>query len=107
MKLPWVSRERYDEAKEAIARLHAELKELREILIPQLRETPVPMTLTENTDFSKVQPIPGKPTLSVVMAEANKAAFDRARVPGARSITEELAEARERMTRIKAEVNGH
>jgi hypothetical protein len=107
MKWPWVSRERFEDAKEAIARLQAENKELREILIPQLREAPVPLALTENTDFSKVQPIPGKPTLAVVMGEANKAAFERARTPGARSITEDLAEARERMTRIKREVNGN
>ena len=104
MKWPWVSRDRYDEERARTLKLETELKELREILIPQLRPAPPPpIVLTENTDFSKVQPIPGKVTLAMVTAEANKAAFKRAQTPGSKGIAQELAESQ----KIKAVVNGN
>lgn len=107
MKLPWVSRERFEEEKERSRKLEDELKHLREILIPQLRPAVAPLTLTENTDFSKVQPIPGRPTIANVMADANREAYSRARVPGAKSVSVELAESHAAMSRIKAVVNGN
>jgi hypothetical protein len=108
MKWPFVSRERFEDERARNEELKAEIRQLREVLIPQLRQAPAATPLlAENSDLSKIQPIPGKPTLAVVIAAANKAAYDRSRTIGARSITEDLAEAQAHMARLKREVNGN
>jgi hypothetical protein len=103
MKWPWVSRDRYEDERERSRRLEGELERLREILIPQLRPAVAPLVLTENTDFSKVQPIAGKPTIANVMADANRAAFKASQTPGAKGIARELAESQQK----RAVVNGN
>jgi len=101
MKLPWVSRERYEEAQEHSRKLEAELDRLREILIPQLRAAPpAPTIVGLDTDLSKIQPIAGRPTLAVVMADANREAYRRAQTTGAKGIAEELAENAKKMRRV-------
>jgi hypothetical protein len=95
MKLPFVSRERFEQEQCRSQKLEAELEKLREILIPQLRAAPADALLksiTADADLSKIQPIQGKPTIALVMADANREAYRRAQVPGAKGVAEELAE---------------
>ena len=89
MPLPFVSRERYDEAKARIAELETRVKELTAFIIERSNK-PQPFAMDE--DLSKVQPIPGKPTIAAVISEANRSAFQRAQTAGAKSVSEELAE---------------
>ena|SRR5271157_334066 len=103
MKLPWVSRERFEDERERSRKLEEELVKLRELLIPQLRTAPAAPAATligMDTDLSKIQPISGKPTLAVVMADANREAYRRAMSPGAKSVSEELSENAKNMRRV-------
>lgn len=87
-----VSRERYDESLARIAELQEQNRKLTELLIPAMRAPSAVIPIDHNTDLSKMQPIPGKPTIANVIAYANAQAQKRAETPGAKSVTEELAE---------------
>jgi hypothetical protein len=90
MPLPFVSRERLVEAQERIKALEAENKRLTEMLLERLQK-PAPFSLDQK-DLSAVQPIPGRPTIANVIGEANRAAYQNAQTPGAKSIATDLAE---------------
>lgn len=99
MRFPFVSRERFDDERARCLKLEHEVERLRELLSPALRATPPPpeirtvekITLTEGTDFATIMPA-GRPTLAHITSEANKAALERAKTPGAAGIAHELAE---------------
>ena len=103
MKLPWVSRERFDEERERNQKLEAELNRLRELLIPQLRTPPAASAesiIGMDTDLSKIQPIAGKVTLSMVTSAANREAYKRSQTAGAKSVAEELTENAQKTRRV-------
>lgn len=94
MKFPFVSRERLNEAKDRIAALEAANIALREQLTEARIAAATPhRNIEEPIDIDTTwQPIPGKPTIAVVMSEANKAAQKRAETPNAKGIAQELEE---------------
>lgn len=106
MKLPWVSRERFDEERSRAIKAEDALEAMREKFLAYLQATPTMPMIGENTDLGKVQPISGRPTIANVIDVANRDAYDRARM-GGKSVTEELKEARSRMNRTKAAANGN
>ena len=95
MKLPFVSRERFEDEVKRSEKLEAECERLRALLIPGLRESqpaPEKMKLDLNTDLSKIQPVPGKPTIANVTAQANQAALTRSKTPGSKPLSQEVIE---------------
>ena len=98
MKLPFVSRERFDDERARCEKLEAELAELRKLLIPGLAPQVKPLIpkMDVNTDLSTVQPIPGRATIAMVTSAANRAAFTRSQTPGAKPLSQEVAENDER-----------
>ena len=86
MKFPFVSRERFEEAQERIAKLE-------ELLLGKLAEpSVVPIDPLKAIDFSKTS-FTGRPTLESVRAEARKEAIRRFKTPGSKPISVELQEA--------------
>ena len=100
-KLPFISRERFEDERARCLKLEAEVERLQRILIPDAhsREEAPPkhirenLRLTEGTDFATILPIPGKVTIAKVINEANRAAMERSKTQGALGISEELATA--------------
>ncbi len=93
MQFPFVSRERFVESQDRIRRLEEENRRLTEILIPAMRApSESPLRIAEDSDLSKIQPIPGKPTIASIQAEANLAALKNSEIPGAKSIAESVQE---------------
>ena len=96
MKLPFVSRERLEEAQSRVEKLETEKNEMFDRIlllsgqrpifgeVPQAVAAPAP-------DLSDYKPIPGKPTLASITSQATRAAMKRAKEHG-KPIPEELAE---------------
>lgn len=100
MKLPFVSRERYDEARERITALEAEREDLIDRILvlsgqkPLFAEVPVEqeVQVPATPDLSDFQTLPPRrPTLRQVQGIANKKARESA--DKGRSILTELKEA--------------
>jgi hypothetical protein len=92
MRLPFVSRERFDESQKRIADLEAQLKQAAaDLLAAKIEAATVGMRVPSDVD-PMMQPIPGRPTIATITAAANKAAEDRAKIPGAKGIADELRE---------------
>lgn len=97
MKLPFVSRERFDEAREQIAALEKERQQLFDRILvlsgqkPIFGELPKAVELPA-PDLTGLEPIQGKPTLANITAKANKEAHKRA-AEGKDSIIAELRKA--------------
>ena len=106
MNFPFVSRERFDEERARAVKAETALDELRQKFLDYIQNQQTAPVIGEDTDLSKIQPIPGKPTIANVIAFANVAAFKRSQVEGAKGIAEELAEAQQRLTNIKRKANG-
>lgn len=83
MKLPWVSRERYEERCKEVDELKAERAKWLAVYAPGVYATSTPRVEGEPTHVSSV-PVPaGRPTLMQVQREANLAAQEVAKTPGA------------------------
>jgi len=108
MKIPWVSRERFDEERARAVKAETALEDLRQKFLDyiQNQQSAAPV-IGENTDLSKIQPIAGRPTIANIIDIANRDAYKIAQIPGAESVTEQLAKARDRMNRTKAAANGN
>ena len=106
MRLPFVSRERFDEERARVVKAEADLEAMREKFLAYLQTAPVAPVIGENTDLSTIQPIAGRPTIANVIAIANRDAYKAAQVPGAKGVAAQLEEARTNLLRIKREANG-
>lgn len=105
MKLPFVSRERFDDERKRAEKAEASLEEIRAQFLDYIdRHRVAPLTLGEDTDLGRVQPINGRPTIANVISEANTAAYRAAQ--GGRSLAEELDRQREKILTIKRAANG-
>ncbi len=108
MKLPWVSRERFDEERARAVKAETALEELRQKFLDYIQSQQVASTVIgENADLSKIQPIAGRPTIANIIDIANRDAYKIAQTPGAKSVVEQLDEARSKMNRTKAAANGN
>jgi hypothetical protein len=94
MKFPFVSRERFEDAQRRIATLESEREHLLATFVPALRSEPVsiPVTYVPAENAAPIAPIPGRPTLQLITAQANRAAKKAAEI-GAPSIVAQLQEA--------------
>ena len=106
MRLPVVSRERFDEERARAVKAEADLEAMREKFLAYLQTASVAPVIGENTDLSTIQPIAGRPTIANVIAIANRDAYKAAQVPGAKGVAAQLEEARTNLLRIKREANG-
>jgi hypothetical protein len=107
MKLPWVSRERFDEERSRAVKAEEALEAMRAKFLDYLERHPASsMIIGEDTDLGKIQPIAGRPTIANVIAIANRDAYKAAQVPGAKGVAAQLEEARTNLLRIKREANG-
>ena len=106
MRLPFVSRERFDEERARAVKAEADLEAMREKFLAYLQTASVAPVIGENTDLSTIQPIAGRPTIANVIAIANRDAYKAAQVPGAKGVAAQLEEARTNLLRIKREANG-
>lgn len=85
-----VSRERFEEVKSRADRLEEEKRALQlEIMALKIAAA---TTFDRSAPVEAWQPIPGKPTIAIVTAEANKAALRAAETPGAKGVAQELME---------------
>jgi hypothetical protein len=99
MKLPFVSRERFDEKAAEVERERAradkiqeDLDALRTKFLDYIdRHRVAPLTIGEDTDLGSIQPIAGRPTIANVISDANSAAYRAAQ--NGKSITREIEEA--------------
>lgn len=112
MKLPFVSRERFDDeraravkAETALEQAKDDLETLRGKFLEYIDKHRIaPLVLNEETDLGNVQPIRGRPTIANVISEANTAAYTSAKT--GKSIAEELDRQREQIQKIKRVANG-
>lgn len=107
IKLPWVSRERFDEERARAQKAEEALEAMRAKFLDYLERHPAALpVIGENTDLGKIQPIAGRPTIANVISFANQSAFAAAQVPGAKGVAAQLEEARLKLMRVKREANG-
>lgn len=90
MRLPFVSRERFEEEKWRADKLLIENRDLQ-LQVMELKIAAA-TTFDRSAPVEAWQPIPGKPTIAIVTAEANKAALRAAETPGAKGVAQELME---------------
>lgn len=108
MKLPWVSRERFDEERARAVKAEAALEELRQKFLDYIQNQQIAApVIGDGTDLSKIQPISGRQTIANIIDVANRDAYKAAQIPGAKGIAQQLEEARSKMNRIKAAANGN
>lgn len=92
MRLPFVSRERFEEAQARIKELEDKNNVLTERLILSAEKSKSSGIDLSEDDLSKIKPIAGRPTIASIQAEANTAAYRNAQTPGAKSLAVQLAE---------------
>ena len=112
MKLPFVSRDRFDEK---VAELECErvrtkdaqdaLDTMRAKFLDYIEKHRIqPLTINDDTDLAKVQPIAGRPTIGNVISEANSAAYRAAQT--GKSITKEIEQAAAKIANSGKVANG-
>jgi hypothetical protein len=104
---PFVSRDRFDDERARAVKAETALEALRVKFLEYIEHQQTLPVIGEDTDLSKIQPIAGRPTIANVISFANAGAYKRAQTYGAKGVSEELAEAQDRMTKIKRKVNGN
>lgn len=83
MKLPWVSRERFEEKCAELAELKAEREKWLTAYAPGVYAPAAPR-VPSSEPMGPMAPVPaGRPTLMQVQREANLAAIEVAKTPGA------------------------
>ena len=96
MKIPFVSRERFDEMAMRAVRLEEENRALRNELTAIKISAASKSALPPDADMSW-QPIPGKATIATIVAQANAAGELAVRTPGAKGPSREIEERRKEL----------
>jgi hypothetical protein len=108
LKLPFVSRERFDEERARRQKAESELDAMRDKFLAYIESQSAPApVIGADTDLSKITPINGRPTIANVIATANRDAYKASQIPGAKSVAAQLEESQKKLLQIKREVNGH